>query len=64
MKNVLDEYARPYNESNPVVCFDESPKQLISKLRASYIGVDKIKYEDNEYNRERAANQQWWIGLS
>ncbi len=28
-EEVLDVYARPYNPNNPVVCFDESPKQLI-----------------------------------
>jgi len=30
MERVLDVYKRPYEENNPVVCMDESPKQLIS----------------------------------
>ena len=35
MEQVLDVYKRPYNEDNPVVCMDESPKQLISEARPS-----------------------------
>lgn len=33
MEQVLDVYKRPYNASNPVVCMDESPKQLIKETR-------------------------------
>jgi transposase len=55
MEDVLDVYSRPYDEERPVVCFDESPKQLVSELRKSYIGKDGIKYEDCEYKREGAA---------
>ena len=55
MEDVLDVYARPYDKEHPVVCFDESPKQLVSELRKSYIGEDGIKYEDCEYKREGAA---------
>ena len=29
MEDVLDVYQRPYDSSYPVVCMDESPKQLI-----------------------------------
>lgn len=29
MERVLDVYKRPYNKDNPVICMDESPKQLI-----------------------------------
>jgi len=35
MEKVLDVYKRPYDEDNPVVCMDESPKQLISEARPS-----------------------------
>ena len=55
MEDVLEVYARPYDAENPVVCFDESPKQLVSELRQPYIGKDGIKYEDCEYKREGAA---------
>lgn len=55
MEDVLDVYARPYDEKKPVVCFDESPKQLVSELRQFYIDNKGIKYEDCEYKREGAA---------
>lgn len=35
MERVLDVYKRPYNPDNPVVCMDESPKQLIEEGRPS-----------------------------
>lgn len=55
MEEVLDVYARPYNPNNPTVCFDESPKQLVSEIRESYIDEKGVKYEDCEYKREGAA---------
>ena len=33
MEDVLDLYAAPYDEKRPVVCFDESPRQLIAEVR-------------------------------
>jgi hypothetical protein len=33
MEQVLDVYKRPYSGSNPVICMDESPKQLIKEIR-------------------------------
>ena len=33
MEQVLDIYKRPYDELHPVVCMDESPKQLIKETR-------------------------------
>jgi len=35
MELVLDVYKRPYDADYPVVCMDESPKQLIEELRPS-----------------------------
>lgn len=35
MENVLDVYKRPYSKDYPVVCMDESPKQLIEEMRTS-----------------------------
>lgn len=35
MERVLDVYKRPYNKDYPVVCMDESPKQLIDETRTS-----------------------------
>ncbi len=33
MEKVLDVYKRPYDPMRPVVCMDESPKQLIGETR-------------------------------
>jgi hypothetical protein len=33
MEDVLDLYAEPYDPQYPVVCFDESPYQLVSEVR-------------------------------
>ncbi len=33
MEDVLDLYAEPYDAARPVVCFDESPEQLIAEVR-------------------------------
>ena len=33
MEHVLDIYRRPYSDQYPVICMDESPKQLIEQLR-------------------------------
>ena len=33
MEQVLEVYKRPYDSSHPVVCMDESPKQLIAETR-------------------------------
>lgn len=33
MEQVLEVYKRPYDPSHPVVCMDESPKQLIAETR-------------------------------
>ena len=35
MEHVLDVYKRPYDKDFPVVCMDESPKQLIEEARES-----------------------------
>ncbi len=52
MEKVLDVYKRAYNRLFPVVCMDESPKQLIRETRSSIamkLGVDRK--EDFEYER-------------
>jgi len=35
MEQVLDVYKRPYNKARPVVCMDETPKQLIKEVPKS-----------------------------
>jgi len=46
MEEVLDVYARPYNPNKPVVCVDESPKQLISECRIPFENSKGTTYTD------------------
>lgn len=55
MEDILEVYALPYDKNRPVVCFDESPKQLVSEVRTPYMDEKGVKYEDCEYRREGAA---------
>ena len=49
MERVLSVYERPYDEQFPVVCVDESPKQLIGIEQ--YRLADGTRLEDFEYVR-------------
>jgi transposase len=57
MEDVLDLYAEPADPDRPVVCFDESPTQLIGETRAS-IPPEPGQPEryDCEYRRNGTAN--------
>lgn len=57
MENVLDVYKRPYDLNNPVVCMDESPKQLIGETKVP-IKMEKgtEKRVDYEYKRNGVCN--------
>lgn len=55
MEDVLEVYARPYDANHPVICYDESPKQLVSEVRQSFMDAKGVMYEDCEYQREGAA---------
>jgi hypothetical protein len=57
MEQVLDIYKRPYNKSFPVVCMDESPKQLIKETRMAIAMKPGFEArEDFEYERCGVAN--------
>jgi len=57
MEQVLDVYKRPYNEDNPVICSDESPKQLIGEIRDPIpMETGKDKKIDSEYVRNGVCN--------
>ena len=56
MEEVLEVYERPYKESHPVICLDESPHQLISETRQSFMDSKGIKHLDYEYRREGVAD--------
>ena len=49
---VLDVYKRPYNPDFPIVCMDESPKQMISETRKSIpANAGSLAKYDFEYQR-------------
>lgn len=55
MERVLDVYKRPYNPKHPMICLDESPKQLVSEVRTPIKMPDGSTRYDYEYCREGAA---------
>jgi hypothetical protein len=57
MEQVLDVYKRPYNKVRPVVCMDETPKQLIKEIHKSLpIKPGFEKRVDYEYFRSGVCN--------
>jgi transposase len=55
MEAVLDVYERVYDPLYPVVNVDESPKQLISEVRQSFVDSQGVIHQDYEYSREGVA---------
>jgi hypothetical protein len=52
MENVLDVYKRPYNSDFPVICMDETPRQLIKETRPPIPGAaGRLERHDYEYER-------------
>ncbi len=56
MEEVLAVYERPYDERFPVVCVDESPKQLIEIKQ--YRATDGTRIEDSD-GAARAVRPAW-----
>jgi transposase len=57
MEDVLDLYAEPADPRRPVVCFDESPTQLIGEVRQPIPATPgQIERYDCEYRRNGTAN--------
>jgi len=52
MEMVLDVYKRPFDPLNPVICMDESPKQLIAETRNPIpASPGQLTKHDYEYRR-------------
>jgi hypothetical protein len=52
MEQVLDIYKRPYDSLRPLICMDESPRQLIRATRLALAAAPgKAEREDYEYER-------------
>lgn len=57
MEEVLDVYTRPYDSDYPVVCLDETSKQLIKETRLPLpIKPGHPQYDDYEYERNGVCN--------
>jgi hypothetical protein len=57
MEMVLDVYKTPYNKKFPVICMDESPKQLIKQTRVPISRKPgRDARQDYEYSRNGVAN--------
>jgi DDE superfamily endonuclease len=57
MEDVLDVYHLPYNEMRPVVCFDETSKQLVDHVRKPIPPRPGTAARvDDEYKREGTVN--------
>jgi len=57
MEQVLDVYKRPYDKEFPLICMDESPKQLIKETRIAIpMKPGQQAREDFEYERCGVSN--------
>jgi len=57
MEAILDLYALPYDAKQPVVCFDETSKQLIEETRPSLPAFPgQVERYDYEYKRNGTRN--------
>lgn len=57
MYDLLDLYAKPYQEEEPVICVDEKSKQLLQQTRTPIAaGPGRLAKEDYEYRRVGTRN--------
>ena len=57
MEDVLEVYTRPFDESCPLVCLDETSKQLVSETRPSIpCQPEQVRRVDPEYRRNGTAS--------
>ena len=57
MEMVLDVYRRPYDKRFPVICMDESPRQLIGEVKTPIPGAPgRPTRHDYEYKRHGVCN--------
>jgi len=57
MEKVLEVYRRPYNPLYPVICMDESPKQLIEETKIPIAAkIGSLEKHDYEYKRNGVCN--------
>jgi transposase len=65
MEDVLALYAEPHDEHHPVVCFDETPRQLIGEARVPVrASPGKRARSDYEYVRNGTANVFMFVDVN
>jgi hypothetical protein len=62
MENVLDIYKRPYDPKHPVVCFDETNKQLVKENKTP-LAAEPVQVERYDYEYERNGVSRNWYRL-
>ena len=61
MEDVLDVYRRPYDSAIPVICMDETTKQLLADTREPVpLASGQAARVDYEYRRQGVANLFLW----
>jgi hypothetical protein len=57
MEEILDIYQQPYDDNRPVICVDESSKQLTKEVRQSLpMRPGQVERYDSEYERNGTAS--------
>jgi hypothetical protein len=57
MEDILEVYTRPFDPTQPLVCMDETSKQLVAEVRAPLPAIPgHPAREDTEYERRGTAN--------
>jgi hypothetical protein len=55
MENVLDIYKRPYDPKHPVVCFDETNKQLVKENKTPLVAeLDSGKFSSRVSEKRKS----------
>lgn len=62
MEQVLDIYKRPYNPAHPMICMDETPRQLIRESRLS-IKASRNAAARFDYEYERCGTCNVFMGV-
>jgi hypothetical protein len=62
MEDVLEVYHRPYDPKRPVVCLDETSKELHATPHGTQpVTLQHPRHEDYEYKREGVRNLFLWV---
>ena len=57
MEDVLEVYARPYDPTHPVICLDETSRQVVAETRAPLpVAPGRAARHDPEYARDGVVN--------